>query len=421
MWKKFAAFSLMLTLIILIDPTLTPAQPDFGKGGRKRGGDSGGFGRGGPQGPGAFSRGGDSGGFGRGGPQGPGGFSRGGDSGGFGRGGPQGPGGFSRGGDSGGFGRGGPQGPGAFSRSDRGSGGSSRGGSDPEFGWRMLVGLTGSKGDVVDLSKIPPERRAMLKSISERRGSLAYPESGVWTKDDYLSFHAKSEAARSASSGDSRGGFDPNSYDRDRGSYNQGGWGQSGWGQGGWGQGGFEKKQVEEERPVAIRYGKLPKGLPEWYDENDLDKDGQVSLYEWRKAGKEVSEFLEMDLNADGLVTADEYLRFTRQQAIDSKVAAYEAGEREPGNWGLGEKLDSGEEKSAGKGFGFGSKGGKSGWGSKGGFGSKGGDSSKGGFGPGGWGSGESSKGNFGRGGWGSSGGDFGGRKKGKKSKKSDD
>ncbi len=55
-------------------------------------------------------------------------------------------------------------------------------------------------------------------------------------------------------------------------------------------------------------------GLPGWYDEYDTDKDGQVSLYEWRKSGKVTDEFLEMDLNGDGLVTADEYLRFARQR-----------------------------------------------------------------------------------------------------------
>ena len=37
MWKKFLAFSCMLTLVILLNPTLTPAQPGFGKGKKRDG------------------------------------------------------------------------------------------------------------------------------------------------------------------------------------------------------------------------------------------------------------------------------------------------------------------------------------------------------------------------------------------------
>src|SRR6266487_5334285 len=47
MWKKCLTFSCLLTLLILLDPTLTPAQPGFGKGDRERKGDR-------PQGTGMF-------------------------------------------------------------------------------------------------------------------------------------------------------------------------------------------------------------------------------------------------------------------------------------------------------------------------------------------------------------------------------
>lgn len=339
MWKRLLAFSFVFTLIILLDPTTTPAQPDFGKGRGKWDRGSGSL-------PGGFS----------GAPSFPGGFTP--------------PGGPSSFGPPGGrsFGGGPPGPPGR--------------GMDPEFGWRMLQGLTGSTGDTVDLSKIPPDRRTFLKGMIERRGGIMYPESGVWTKADYLAHQAKNEEARAAfaaKSGGSPGGppGDPNSFGRDRSTWGQGNWGgPGGWDQNGsgWGQRpGFEKKETEEERPVAMRYGKLPKGLPGWYDENDTDKDGQVSLYEWRKAGMDVKEFQEMDLNGDGLVTADEYLRFARQKNIDTKVAAYEAGERGPGDWGLGEKLDQGDGKGEPRGKGFGRR--------SGGGGSKGGDNPKGDWG----------------------------------------
>ncbi|MFO0851895.1 MAG: EF-hand domain-containing protein [Gemmataceae bacterium] len=73
--------------------------------------------------------------------------------------------------------------------------------------------------------------------------------------------------------------------------------------------------EVEETvRPEVHRYGKLPKGIPTFFEELDGDKDGMVGLYEWRRAGRPTASFVEMDLNADGYLTADEWLRFQKQQ-----------------------------------------------------------------------------------------------------------
>lgn len=55
-------------------------------------------------------------------------------------------------------------------------------------------------------------------------------------------------------------------------------------------------------------------GVPEWFASLDADKDKQISLYEWRKGGKDLDEFRAMDLNADGLLTVDEYLRWAKQK-----------------------------------------------------------------------------------------------------------
>jgi Ca2+-binding EF-hand superfamily protein len=82
------------------------------------------------------------------------------------------------------------------------------------------------------------------------------------------------------------------------------------------------RKDTEEAKPVAMRYGKLPKDLPEWYDQYDADKDGQVALHEWRKSGKSIEDFMDMDLNKDGLITADELLRFNRLKVENEKIAA---------------------------------------------------------------------------------------------------
>lgn len=77
----------------------------------------------------------------------------------------------------------------------------------------------------------------------------------------------------------------------------------------------------EDAMPVVYRYGKLPKDIPSYWSELDTDKDGQIGLYEWRHAGKSIKEFTELDLNGDGYLTADEWLR-TQRLAAEKKAAS---------------------------------------------------------------------------------------------------
>lgn len=70
----------------------------------------------------------------------------------------------------------------------------------------------------------------------------------------------------------------------------------------------------EEPRPTVFRAGKLPAGLPSWFAQLDTDGDAQLGLYEWKKSGKPLQEFLGMDRNGDGFVTVDELLRYLAQQ-----------------------------------------------------------------------------------------------------------
>jgi Ca2+-binding EF-hand superfamily protein len=76
----------------------------------------------------------------------------------------------------------------------------------------------------------------------------------------------------------------------------------------------IEIDEVENNTVVVYRSGKLPKELPEWFTQLDLNNDGQVSLMEWLKANKAVSEFTKMDRNDDGLLTAEEVLYFNQRQ-----------------------------------------------------------------------------------------------------------
>jgi hypothetical protein len=65
----------------------------------------------------------------------------------------------------------------------------------------------------------------------------------------------------------------------------------------------------EEDKPPVIRAGKLPLGLPAWFEQLDTDKDAQIALYEWRTAGWPLDEFKKLDPNGDGFLEAAEILK----------------------------------------------------------------------------------------------------------------
>lgn len=74
-----------------------------------------------------------------------------------------------------------------------------------------------------------------------------------------------------------------------------------------------QPKVVPEFKPrVVYRYGKLPEKIPAWFSEYDLDQDGQVGVYEWKKLNDDLSDFFHFDLNKDGFVTAEEFLRVNK-------------------------------------------------------------------------------------------------------------
>jgi Ca2+-binding EF-hand superfamily protein len=63
----------------------------------------------------------------------------------------------------------------------------------------------------------------------------------------------------------------------------------------------------------------LPKGLPAWFKALDKEGTGQISLHQWKRTGKSLGEFREIDLNSDGIITLEEVLAHTKK-LVDLKL-----------------------------------------------------------------------------------------------------
>jgi hypothetical protein len=72
--------------------------------------------------------------------------------------------------------------------------------------------------------------------------------------------------------------------------------------------------EEEEKKAPVYRAGKLPQGIPSWFEQLDTDKDGQIGLYEWLRAGRSVEDFMAIDRNQDGFLTIQEIMRVEKNK-----------------------------------------------------------------------------------------------------------
>lgn len=105
-----------------------------------------------------------------------------------------------------------------------------------------------------------------------------------------------------------------------------------------------------DRRPVAIRYGRLPAGLPPWFEQLDTDRDGQVGLYEWLAADRQMREFREMDRDGDWLLTPADYLRYVRLREAEADAGDDPPPAPDPASRTTGSGGATPSQKSGGKG-----------------------------------------------------------------------
>ena len=95
------------------------------------------------------------------------------------------------------------------------------------------------------------------------------------------------------------------------------------------GSGGTASGAPRPARRYFVPAGRLPGGLPEWFNERDTDGDGQLTLAEFAPDARpdQSLEFETFDANRDGVITSQEGAREQSRRAAAEAEAAAQAAE----------------------------------------------------------------------------------------------
>lgn len=205
----------------------------------------------------------------------------------------------------------------------RGPGGDGRSGGGMDFFINRMDRNQDGKIERDEISRLPGTFRETLEKnvrfpISREELSKEMPRIMERARERYQ--RDREERDRDRDRDDDRGrDEDRGRYDRGRGDYGRGDYGRD--------RRGSRYSTPQKKEPEKVR---VTADLPEKYSEGDMNKDGQVALFEWRQwKPKEIPRFFALDANRDGILTPRELVIAEKFPPLDDALALLGDGPEE--------------------------------------------------------------------------------------------
>lgn len=140
-------------------------------------------------------------------------------------------------------------------RGDRGP--SSGGQMDPDRLFMMLAAASGGR-DTIRFDNLPPETKAVMRQMSERMGVPPMPESGEWTRNQFMDYYQRNQAVMQSRQGSSSSG----GSNEDRGMQ--------------------RLREQDRNGDGRVSRDEADRMLQPNFDRIDADHDGYITLDEYR-------------------------------------------------------------------------------------------------------------------------------------------
>lgn len=172
--------------------------------------------------------------------------------------------------------------------------------------------------------------RAMFSQMRQSRGGGDRGGSSDDRRERMQQFFSQMRGSQGGNRGSSRGGSRGGGREGSRGGGREGSRGGSGRGRGG------SSGKRAEPKPKP----RMTLDLPAEYADRDLDKDGQLGLYEWKLS--EIADFRSFDVNADGFLTPRELLTGGPAETAESTASSDDGGSSKDSDTKDSDRKDSG-------------------------------------------------------------------------------